>query len=457
MNCTEIWGVASEKLQILLDRDSFERYLTGLVPVSFNADSSTLTLGVLNDFAALWLESNYRGIISEVLQDVVGGKVNIAFEGGHGPTNPGQAPTNAGETRAAEMLAKTMATDRVRRQQERCRPDFTFDTFVVGNSNRVAYAAAKAVSENPGHAYNPLFIYGGSGLGKTHLLQAIANELTNANPRSRIEFLTSEEFVNSYVEALQSQTVREFRRHIRSLDILLIDDVQFFKGKIGSSEEFFHTFNTLHNAHKQIVLASDRTPKDISGLEQRLVSRFDCGLSSEILLPDVETRLAILKKKQESQSVKLSDDVLNLIASRIPSNIRSLEGALTKLIMNITLFDSEMTADKAEELLVDKFENESPRLSIDRIQRCVADCYDLRVTDILGKKRPRNIATPRMIAMYLSRKLTDNSLPTIGDAFNRNHATILHAVDTIERKMGDDVNLRTNVSILTRQLRSQPQ
>ena len=188
-----------------------------------------------------------------------------------------------------------------------------------------------------------------------------------------------------------------------------------------------------------------------------MVSRFDCGLSSEILLPDVETRLAILKKKQESQTVKLSNDVLNLIASRIPSNIRSLEGALTKLIMNITLFDSEMTADKAEELLVDKFENESPRLSIDRIQRCVADCYDLRVTDILGKKRPQNIVTPRMIAMYLSRKLTDNSLPTIGDAFNRNHATILDAVDTIERKMGADENLRTNVSILTRQLRSQPQ
>jgi chromosomal replication initiator protein len=446
VDCQEIWAVARDKLQTLLDRDGYERYLAGIVPVKFDAVTNTLTLGVLNDFAALWLESNYQDIISEVLHDIVGGKVMIAFEGGHGPTD-------VTPPKAEVVIAK--ATPAKQKKSIGCRPDYTFDTFIVGNGNKVSYAAAKAVCEKPGHGYNPLFIYGGSGLGKTHLLQAIANEVSVTNPSARIEFRTSEEFVNSYIEALQSKTVPAFRRHFRSLDILLIDDVQFFEGKVGSSEEFFHTFNTLHNSHRQIVLASDRTPKDISGLEKRLVSRFDCGLSAEILLPDLETRLAILKKKQESQTVKLSDEVLYLIASRIPSNIRSLEGALTKLIMNISLFGSEMTIEKAEELLSDKFENETDKLSIDRIQRCVANCYDLRITDILSKKRPQNIARPRMIAMYLSRKLTENSLPAIGEAFNRNHATIIHGVATIERKLANDENLRTTMNALTRQLRSQ--
>ncbi len=254
---------------------------------------------------------------------------------------------------------------------------------------------------------------------------------------------------------MQKKSLPIFRKQLRSLDVLIIDDVQFFEGKVGSSEEFFHTFNTLHNNHKQMVLASDRNPQEIVGMEQRLVSRFEWGLSAEILPPDIETRVAILKKKQENQKIKFSDEILFLIASKIQSNIRNLESALTKLIMNFSAFEYEITTERVEELLRDKFESETARSpTIETIQKKVAEYYDIRLADMTSKKRPQNIAFPRMIAMYFSRKMTNHSLPAIGEAFNRNHATILHAIDTIEKKQKESDNFRTSINQLQRLIRA---
>jgi chromosomal replication initiator protein len=380
--------------------------------------------------------------------------VVVEFESGHANAVPREKNGNKGKGKNKNKKSKPSLGVEQDERLAKYRPDFTFDSFVVGNNNRICVAAAQAVASKPGRAYNPLFIYGGTGLGKTHLLQAIAIDVVSRRKRSRVEYLSSEEFVNQYVEALQNKRLPSFRRHFRSLDLLLIDDVQFFEGKVGSSEEFFHTFNTLHNAHKQIVLASDRTPQEMNGLEKRLVSRFDWGLSAQILPPDLETRVAILKKKQEQQNVKISDEILFMIARNIRSNIRNLEGAVTTLIMNISAFGYEMTAERAQELLQDKFDNEATHLlTIDTIQRRVAEYYDIRLADMTSRKRPQNIARPRMVAMYLSRQLTDQSLPTIGDAFSRNHATILHAINKVEQDMDKDADFANSVNILVRQLR----
>jgi chromosomal replication initiator protein len=454
-NFSTTWKAARKLLKKQLDGDTFERYIAGIVPVSIDVDKAVATLGVVNDFTALWLDSNYKEIIGDALAQVLQQQVAVEFEAGHADAVP---PAKNGGKGKGKGKGKKQKTEAISVEHDerlaKYRPDFTFDSFVVGNNNRICVAAAQAVASKPGRAYNPLFIYGGTGLGKTHLLQAIAIDVVSRRKRSRVEYLSSEEFVNQYIEALQNKRLPSFRRHFRSLDLLLIDDVQFFEGKVGSSEEFFHTFNTLHNAHKQIVLASDRTPQEMNGLEKRLVSRFDWGLSAQILPPDLETRVAILKKKQEQQNVKISDEILFMIARNIRSNIRNLEGAVTTLIMNISAFGYEMTAERAQELLQDKFDNEATHLlTIDTIQRRVAEYYDIRLADMTSRKRPQNIARPRMVAMYLSRQLTGQSLPTIGYAFSRNHATILHAINKVERDMDKDAEFANSVNTLVRQLR----
>ena len=441
MDVAAIWSQVEDRLTSKLDADTYSRYLAGVVPLSYDQENHAIKFGVLNDFVALWLDSNYKNIISEVLEEILGKRVEITFEGGHEIKIVCEKPT------------PSTLLEHESRKDSQYRPDFTFDSFIVGNNNRICNAAAIAVTERPGKVYNPLFIYGGVGLGKTHLLQAMANEMIKTRKKAKIRYLTSEEFVNLYIEAMQKKSLPTFRRQLRGLDMLIIDDVQFFEGKVGSSEEFFHTFNTLHNTHKQIVLASDRNPQDISGLEQRLVSRFEWGLSAEILMPDLETRVAILKKKQENHKFKVTDEILFLIAERIRSHIRNLESALTKLTMNISAFGGEMTKSRAEELLRDKFEAESARLlSIEAIQRKVAEFFDIRLADMTSKKRPSNIAVPRMVAMYLSRHLTSNSLPCIGDAFNRNHATVLHAVGAIEKRMTDNESFRHTIGQISRKL-----
>lgn len=468
--CNMVWDATCVLLRERVDGDTFERYFADIVPVAVDDDNQQIILGVSNDLVAFWLGDNYQDLIEEALAETGAGSLKIRLETGHDarPVAPAkvepQPPASANQTDEDEQDDQSPAPrenrrdrrdQRSKRDQYRYRPDFTFDNFVVGNSNKICVASARAVSEKPGRAYNPLLIYGGVALGKTHLLQSIANYATSRRKRAKVEYLTSEEFVNLYVEALQTKKLASFRRHFRSLDILLIDDIQFFEGKVGSSEEFFHTFNTLHNAHKQIVLASDRMPQEISGLEQRLVSRFEWGLSAEVLPPDWETRVAILKKKQETQNIKLPDEVLHLVASRITSNIRNLEGAMTRLIMNVSAFDDEMTPERATELLQDRFDQERSKLvTIEAIQRRVADHFDITRQDMTSKKRPRSIALPRMVAMYISRRLTNQSLPAIGDAFNRNHATVIHAVDKIGSLIEEDDSLRASVETLERLLKN---
>jgi chromosomal replication initiator protein len=445
--CESLWEKAKIELAEKLDRDSYDRYLAGIVPIKLDHESNTLHLGVLNDLLALWLDGNYKTLVAEVASELLRKAVGVRFESGYAAAPPRvepEKPTALNRSRAREVTPSPF------------RPDFTFSDYVVGNSNRIAFAASTAVAKNIGKAYNPLFLYGGVGLGKTHLLQGIANAVYERRKRAKIHFLTSEEFLNDYVEALQTRKLPAFRARYRGCDVLLIDDVHFFEGKVGLQEEFFHTFNALYNNHKQIVLASDRMPQEIPGLEKRLVSRFDWGLSAEIMMPDEETRLAILAKKQERQKVKVPDEVLRLIAERIPSNIRTLESALSMIIMHVTAFGGEMTRERAEGLLRDKFDVEMARtITITNIQRKVAEYYDIRVADMTSKKRPNHIAFPRMVAMYLSRQLTDESLPQIGEAFNRNHATIMHAVSRIETRMDQDESFSAVVGTLSRQLRSQ--
>ncbi|RMD74740.1 MAG: chromosomal replication initiator protein DnaA [Lentisphaerae bacterium] len=465
--CEEIWTAAQHQLIRMVDQESWERFIAGLVPVSYDPENSVFSLGVLNDFLCTWLEKNYRELLETALSKVIEKPTRIDFLSGYTPvasplvvnaerkTEP--AVTAKPESRSAcsttQSLRMRSTVSRRPARDLNVRPDFTFDTFVVGDNNKVCVAAARAVADNPGRSYNPLFVYGGCGLGKTHLVQAIANEIVRKNPDAVIEYLTSEEFVNLYVEAVQENKTSEFRRRFRNIDALLIDDVQFFKGKVGSTEEFFHTFNTLYNAHKQIVLVADRTPHE-TGLEDRIVSRFAWGLPTEILPPNFETRLAILRKKQENKPIQLDDNILAMIASRIQSNIRNLESALTLLSMNVSA-GIDLTLEFAERLIEERFDVSGPReIRIENIQKIVAHHFDVRLSDLLGNKRPKNIATARMVAMYLARRLTDQSFPAIAEQFNRNHATVVHAVDTISRRLESEERLRTMVTEIERQLKA---
>jgi len=325
----------------------------------------------------------------------------------------------------------------------------------VGENNRFAHAACVAVAANPGTAYNPLFIHSPTGLGKTHLLQATAQELLKASPRARIAYRSSEEFFNEFIEAIRSGTVSAFRARYRSVDLLLIDDVHFFAGKDSLQEEFFHTFNALYHGHKQIVLTSDRPPHELGGVEKRLVSRFEWGLATDIAPPDLETRVAILRRKQDDHSLKLGDDILFLIAGRIRSNIRRLEGALIRLVSYASVTGTTLDVAKAEEHLGPLLDEEPASLvTVEHIQRTVSEFYDIRLADMVGNRRPQNIAVPRQVAMFLCRELTSYSSPVIGEHFHRNHATVLHAQQAVKERMTTDPEFLREVNTLRRKVRA---
>lgn len=312
-------------------------------------------------------------------------------------------------------------------------PKYTFDTFVIGNSNRFAHAASLAVAEAPAQAYNPLFIYGGVGLGKTHLMHAIGHYILDQNPDTKVVYVSSEKFTNELINSIRDDRNNEFRNKYRNVDVLLVDDIQFIAGKESTQEEFFHTFNALHDANKQIIISSDRPPKEIPTLEDRLRSRFEWGLISDIQPPDLETRIAILKKKAKVENIDVPDDVMLYIASKIKSNIRELEGALIRIVAYSSLTNKKITTELAEEALKDIISEDRPReVNVDLIKKIVSDEYKIRIEDFNSRKRTRAIAYPRQIAMYLTRELTDLSLPKIGDEFGgRDHTTVMHAHDKI--------------------------
>jgi chromosomal replication initiator protein len=333
-------------------------------------------------------------------------------------------------------------------------PKNTFDTFVVGNNNNFAYAAALAVAQAPGKSYNPLFLYGGVGLGKTHLLHAIGQHVTGSRKGARVAYLSSEKFTNEYIDGIQNNQLAKFRKKYRQTDVLLIDDIQFLAGKERIQEEFFHTFNALHEGHKQIVLTCDRPASEIQGLEHRLVSRFEWGLVTDLQPPDVEMRLAILQKKAQLMNVTLPEDILNFLANRIRTNVRRLEGALIRVASYASLTGKKLSIEVVEGLLREVLHEEGRfSISIEVIQKKVAEHFDIRLADMTSKRRPENIAFPRQIAMYLSRQMTESSLNTIGEAYGgRDHGTVLHACRLVKDRMSVDANVRQVVSYLEKQL-----
>jgi len=443
-----IWNETSNRLRELVNTDIYDRWFAGIIPVA--ATDSSLTLGVSNDMFCEWLVANYKDLLVDTIQDITGKTYHIRFESGH---HIESELTPEPELKTQKPTVARFSNSKSAVDQPKPGGRHTFDSFVIGDSNQFAHAAATAVAKAPGTAYNPLFIHSPVGLGKTHLLQAISNSVKTGKKPLRIEYITSEEFCNAYIDALRDNKLPEFRRRYRSMDILLLDDVQFFQGKDRLQEEFFHTFNELYNGHKQIVMTSDRPPQELGGLEKRLVSRFEWGLTTEIQPPDFETRVAILRKKQEGQAVKLGDDILTYIATNIRSSVRRLEGALMRLILFASLSGKTVTHAEAEGMLQNLVEpNVAATLTVHHIQKTVAEHFDTRLADMTGKSRVRNVAVPRQVAMYLARELTRESLPSIGEAFSRNHATVLHAMDAINKRLEADAGFRNDVHRIRQRL-----
>jgi len=455
-NVKEIWTKACSVLKNTpeLELSTYEQWFMCIVPISVTEEE--ITLGVSDDFFGELLLSSYEGLIVDALKLVTGNAYTIKLEYGHDAPVVEKSPEVELQVPKIKRAPKQSEGPKTRFASN-CHPEHSFANFVVGEEAQFAYAAAITAAKTPG-LYNPLFIYGGTGLGKTHLLQSVAHEYLRNHPEAIIEYIPCETLMNHYVDSLRTGKHWEFRNRFRAADILLVDDVQFLSKGKQIQEEFFNTFNTLYNEGKQIILASDRPPSEINGLEDRLVSRFEFGVTTEIMPPSVETRMAILKKKQEKHLIKISDDVLYFIATRITSNIRRLEGALLRLVAySSAMSSSNISIDLAEKLLGQLIDQEtaSRKVSIEYIQKIVADHFEIKISDILGKTRPKNIANPRMVAMYLSRDMTEHSLPEIGDAFGgRNHATVINAVKKVEQMCSRDEDMKRNVSVIKRAIRS---
>ena len=421
---TTLWNRCIRDLQAELPEQQFNTWIRPLQAVE---DEGRLRLLAPNRFVVDWLQEHYIQRILEII-DGSGSNTELIVEVGSRQAAPSP------DTAAASVVRSTWSSEAApAAMASRLNPAFTFESFVEGKSNQLARAAASQVGENPGTSYNPLFIYGGVGLGKTHLMHAVGNAMLARNPRARVAYVHSERFVGDMVRGLQHNKISEFKRSYRSLDALLIDDIQFFAGKERSQEEFFHTFNALLEGQRQIVLTCDRYPKEVVGLEERLKSRFGWGLTVAIEPPELETSVAILMSKAEADGVDLPEQVAFFIAKRIRSNVRELEGALRRVIANSKFTGRPINLDFAKEALRDLLALQERLVSIENIQKTVAEYYKIRVGDLLSKKRSRSIARPRQVAMALAKELTNHSLPEIGDAFGgRDHTTVLHACRRIE-------------------------
>jgi chromosomal replication initiator protein len=450
ISAEKIWQSAQEHLRAKLSQDTFSMWFAPLRASAL--DGSHIMIETPNEFCEVWLKDNYLGLMQDAVAAAAGCKLQVKFKT-IAPTHTATAITSPRPV--ATPKSKPTPSERVTLNGDlHFNPKNTFDSFVVGGNNNFAFAVAKAVAESPGKVYNPLFLHGGVGLGKTHLLQAIGQHVADHKKGARVAYVSSEKFTNEYIEAIQNNKLVAFRKKYRQSEVLLIDDIQFLAGKERIQEEFFHTFNALHEAHKQIVLTCDRPASEIQGLEQRLVSRFEWGQTADVLAPDVETRLAILQKKAQAMNVTLPEDVMNFIATRIRTNIRRLEGALIRVSALASLTGKKLTVDVVENLLREMLHEEGRQtISIELIQKKVAEHYDIRLADMTSKRRPENIAFPRQIAMYLSRQMTESSLSTIGEAFGgRDHGTVLHACRLIKDRMEVDANVRQRVNHLEKQL-----
>jgi chromosomal replication initiator protein len=444
-----IWDAAREHLRSLLTADTYNLWFAPLRASSL--DNQSITLEVANDFCEVWLKDNYLHLLQDALALASGRQMEVKFKvaPGSSPTTSAPHPTH-GKKKGVETAPERAAVN----HDLSINPKNTFDTFVVGSNNNFSYAAALAVAQAPGKSYNPLFLYGGVGLGKTHLLHAIGQHVAGQKKGARVAYLSSERFTNEYIDGIQNNQLARFRKRYRQTDVLLIDDIQFLAGKERIQEEFFHTFNALHEGHKQIVLTCDRPASEIANLEQRLMSRFEWGLVTDLQPPDVEMRLAILQKKAQIMGVQLPEEIMQFLANRIRNNIRRLEGALIRVASYAALTGKTLSLEVVESLLREVL-NEEGRyaVNIEVIQKKVAEHYDIRLADMTSRRRPENIAFPRQVAMFLSRQMTETSLSAIGDAFGgRDHGTVLHACRLVKDRMEVDANVRQVVSYLEKQL-----
>ncbi len=446
MDAKHIWRAALGELQVALSPANFETWLrhTSLVDV----DDTRFQIAVPNGFAKDWLEARYRSLISQTLARIVGYSVSVEFVV---RADAGQAEEGAPTPLAAVDHQVRVEPTRVGATENgalNINPRYTFQSFIVGSANRLAHAAALSVAERPGHAYNPLFLYGGVGLGKTHLMHAIGNAVIARFPRKKVVYATSEKFTNDFITSIQQGRIDDFRARYRRIDLLLIDDIQFIADKERTQEEFFHTFNTVHDEGKQIVLSSDRPPKQITTLEERLRSRFEWGLIADLTAPDLETRIAILRAKAEETAVPVGSDVIEFVARKVVSNIRELEGALNRVAAYASMGGMPISIDLAGAVLSNVLYNPKKRLvTTEKIARAVADYYGVGLDALRGQKRDRAIVTPRQIAMFLMREETDVSLLKIGaELGGRDHSTVLHACDKINREAAVNDEMRRDLA-----------
>ena len=446
LSAESLWEDVSARLLGALNEKTFHNWFSEAAPVTVGDD--LFVLGVPNDFTREWIESHFVELIRAAIKDATGTERRLQLT-----VQPKPAVTVLPQ---AAAVAAPIEVPRPESVAGGINPKYTFDSFVIGSSNRFAHAAALAIAEAPAQAYNPLFIYGHTGLGKTHLLHAVANYVGAHSANLTVRYVTSEIFVNDFINSLRDKRIEGFKQRYRTYDVLLIDDVQFFEHKERIQEEFFHTFNSLHEAGRQIVMSSDRPPRDIQTLEDRLRSRFEWGLITDIQPPDLETRIAILRRKVTSDSINIDDpEVLTFVASQVSTNIRELEGALTRVVAFSSLTGRRMDVELAQDVLRDVFpQGEAPAVSIDRIQQLVCERFSVSLTELTGDRRSQNIVYPRQVAMYLSRELTDSSLPKIGKEFGgRDHTTVIHATSKIARMIREDRSVYNLVQELTARIK----
>ncbi|MCL6447976.1 MAG: chromosomal replication initiator protein DnaA [Armatimonadetes bacterium] len=438
----EIWQKILATLEPRLSKHSYETWIIPLQPLGYS--NNTIFFRVPDSFTRDWVVNHYSQLIKTIIRNLINEDVQLEFLLNE------EIPESL-----LNRLQKSSPGEKFL-ENVQLHPRYTFETFVVGNSNRFAHAACMAVAESPAAAYNPLFIYGGVGLGKTHLMHAIGHYIIKNNQSHKVVYVTTEKFTNDLISAIREDDTEEFRSKYRSIDVLLVDDIQFLAKKERTQEEFFHTFNTLYEANRQIIISSDRPPRDIPTLEDRLRSRFEWGLITDIQPPDLETRIAILQKKAQLENLEIPLDTLAYIAGEIDSNIRELEGALIKLIAYASLYNCEMSCEVAREALKDYLSKSAKpkQINISLIQKVVAERYSLRPEDLRSKKRTREIAFPRQVAMYLARKLLDASLPKIGEEFGgRDHSTVVHAIEKITEQIKTDYALQTIVAELEEKIK----
>lgn len=455
---TDPWMQAQQHLQEVLDDYSYKNWFSQTSFASMN--EGTLSVNVPSEFFAEWLRDHYLDAIHEAVRRVVPEFRQVRFL-------PAQdcaaAPSNASSASALPTAAPALPASKKTRWAKTIggfngfNPRYTFDRFVIGSGNRFAHAAAKAVAESPGRAYNPLFLYGGTGLGKTHLMQAIGQELFSQNPERSVVYISSEQFTNQLIQSIMDKSTQRFRAKYRKVDILLIDDIHFIAGKEGTQEEFFHTFNVLFDMHKQIVLSSDRSPKEIEGIEARLVSRFEWGLVTDIQPPDLETRVAILQNKAREKNLVVSPDVLRYIATYITTNIRELEGALITVLAYSKLTEQKINLAIVEEVLRDLVDTEKIKpITIEQVQRAVAEYFDVRIADLRGRSRQRQIVYPRQLAMYLCKDMIPSlSLSDVGEAFGgKDHTTVLYSCEKVAKEIKNGSDMRKVIETLIKRIQS---